>query len=61
MMNVYGLLILAFKAGINAGIIEAAHHADCLKDKQPGTFDEFIKLIEPALTVSIDDLKNLNI
>jgi hypothetical protein len=61
MDNVYGLLSLAFKAGINAGIIEAAHHANCLMDKQPGTFEDFIKLIAPAISVSIDDLKNLKV
>jgi hypothetical protein len=60
-MNVYSLLKLAFKAGINAGIVEAAHKADCLKDKQPGTFEEFIKLIEPTLWTSIDELKNLSV
>ena len=34
-MKVYSLLLLAFKAGINAGIIEAAHKADCLKNTEP--------------------------
>ena len=61
MNSVYDFLILAFKSGVNSGITEAAHHVNCLMDKKPGTFEDFIKLIEPLLTVSVDDLKNLNI